>query len=63
MHHIIPNPKCSKCGSDNSETFQQHGKRGRRCLSCGHEIIIEDNNEQNYTKSKVYVYRKEQELF
>jgi len=63
MYHIIPNPKCSKCGSDNSETFQQRGKKGRRCLSCGHEVIIEDISKQNHIKSQAYIYKKEQEQF
>ena len=32
-------PKCSKCGSVRSETFQRTDCTGRRCLSCGHESI------------------------
>lgn len=39
MYHPTPPIKCSKCGSTNSERFQQPGKEGIRCLSCGHELV------------------------
>ena len=39
MHVELPIPKCRVCDSQHSETFQQRGKSGRRCLACGHEKI------------------------
>lgn len=39
MHHFIPGPKCTKCGSEESETFFGMGVSGHRCLNCGHEKI------------------------
>lgn len=44
MHHNIENPACEKCGSKESEFFNQTHKSGRRCLGCGHEGDITDTS-------------------
>jgi len=40
MFHQLPEPKCSKCGLQNSEEFRRKGETGTRCLSCGHEHVV-----------------------
>lgn len=41
MHILMEPPKCSKCGSQNNETFQRGPFiHGTRCLGCGHEQVV-----------------------
>lgn len=52
---------CSKCGSSNSEQFNQKDVYGIRCLNCGHEKITLDardkeSNNISYTNDRTISY-------
>lgn len=58
MYHNIPEPKCSQCGKQNTENFDQRLKSGIRCLNCGHEKITSDRG-FNAPITPVYTLRSQ----
>lgn len=52
-------PKCSVCDQQHSEFFQRENMRGRRCLSCGHEVIYTDQQGETVEYSEWTNHTKE----
>ncbi len=62
MNIELPEPKCSKCGSQDSETLQRKTIQGRRCLNCKHEHTM-NTNTKTFTADVVFNYQDNQITF